>query len=130
MKRSIASFAAAAALAVAGAFAAPSEAEAGDCKIRGSNSGLSLRCPLGQGGIIQFDFNNRGNNNIGGNQWNRHNPSYDWERQQRQCDNMATNYYRTRERLYYQGRDGFSPDERRTLQRMEDNMARRGCYLR
>jgi hypothetical protein len=57
-------------------------------------------------------------------------PQRDWERQQRQCDNLARQYEVARERLYFQGRDGYSYDERRKLQRMEDNMARRGCHFR
>jgi hypothetical protein len=132
MKKTFGSIAAALALTFAGAVAAPSEAEAREnCSFRFGNNGVSVNCNLGNG--------NRGGFNSNGGFYGHHHgvprqphydPRRDWERQQRQCDNMARNYYAARERLYYQGRDGFSHDERRQLQRMEDNMARRGCYLR
>ena len=120
MKKSIASFAAAAALAVAGAFAAPSEAEArGNCSLNFNlNTGQSrLNCNLGNGG---------GFNNFGGNQGNYHNPRRDWERQQRQCDNMVENFRRTEWNYRY---NGFTRNEINTLDRMNDNLSRK-CGFR
>ena len=94
--------------------------------------GIILNEALNQGGGRAPVIINppRGGNFGGHGGYGGYNPQRDWERQQRQCDNMARQYETARERLYFQGRDGYSYDERRKLQRMEENMANRGCHFR
>lgn len=130
MKKTFGSIAAALALTFAGAVAAPSEAEAREnCNFRFGNNGFSVNCNVG-GNRGGFNSNGGFFGGHGGHNNHRYDPRREWEQRERQCQRMAEQYERARERLYFQGRDGFSHDERRQLQRMQDNMARRGCYIR